>query len=576
MLSARKEICTSPKIVLASLVCPPKKRRIHKVVEKYQIMHCEKMRDLMRPWVVKYHKKYGTASLELLEVQVAEEDWEEPENNKEGEEDSEDAIQEEEMDLCVDDAKQAKMKQIKTTKYFKSWMLKARNKVAKRAWQEEPQEEPQEVKERVLQAIEEEKAEMLAMLDMEKEGLECSPEQQQFVSYSETVAMSESFYKWYSQYDENISKKFVNWLCQVYHEYLIPFKVPHSYTRRYHAADSVPDSSSTIDNNDLLSLEDNPRSASLPPPPAIPDTWKGPYHDDLELFNNTDSDTRNLVAGTGSSDNANIDPALINTTEPVPVIQLVHTPAIPSPSAPTPALPIVPTTSSILPTSFPLLVNLETEGAFNFPQHLFPDTTAPISSLLTGTWPTTTGPQLSLSSPWRTLSPQAPFPVTASTNNPPPAMPTSITSPIDSVSQNNYNPKIHTTSTLSSPPPVTTPATTPSHRAPAPFPSSPQATGPTTTTNHVNMVNASREDQPASMVQGTYWTSSNPAGENPTITFPPLPPQEASSARPKHDVQRKKYADGTTVPESASMLNGKRPCKALASEEMGQSKRKKA
>ncbi|KAG6905530.1 hypothetical protein DXG01_002198 [Tephrocybe rancida] len=626
-------------IVLASLVCPPKKCHIHKVIEKYQMMPCKKMRDLMRPWVVKYHKKYGTASLELLEAQVAEEDWEELENSEEVGENGEDATQEEEMDLCVDGAEQAKVKQIKTTKHFKSWMLKARNKVAKRAWQEESQE----VKERVLQAIEEEKKEMLAMLDMEKEGLERNPEQWQLVitnlvsllentcheiyslagwsttvvtggpnpavndeitmqtvSYGETVATAESFYKWYSQYDKNIT--------------------------------------------------------------------------------------------------------LVNTTEPVPVIQLIHAPAIPSPSPPTPALP------TILPTSFPSSVNLETEGVFNFPQHLFSDTTTPTPLPLTGTWPTTIGPQLFLSSPWWTLSPQAPFPVTASINNPVSAMPTSITLPIGGapiLSHSNRNPGILTTSIPSTPPPVTAPATMLRHRTPAPFPSSPQATGPTTTnaptpppvaapattpsrstpspfpspppatspttttpnipmpppftapattpchstptpfpspppaigptttpnvttflhvaapsetmpsqlapspstptlvppstfpqtrlplkqapvhkSGHQNetdggagnttkgrgkgAVNASG-GQPTSAVQGTYWTSSNPAGENPTITFPPLPLQEALSAWPKCDVQHKKYADGTTVPELASVLNSKRLHKALTSKEMGPS-----
>ncbi|KAG6913828.1 hypothetical protein DXG01_004061 [Tephrocybe rancida] len=162
-------------IVLASMVRPPKKRRIHKVVEKYQMMHREKMRDLMRPWLMKYQKKYGTASLEVLEAQVAEEDWEELDDNEEGEEDSEDATQAEEVDQSVGNAEQVKMKQIQTTKHFRSWMLKARKKVSQKAWQEESQE----VKERVLKAIEEEKAEMLAMLDMEKEGLERDPEQRQ-------------------------------------------------------------------------------------------------------------------------------------------------------------------------------------------------------------------------------------------------------------------------------------------------------------------------------------------------------------------------------------------------------------
>ncbi|KAG6916383.1 hypothetical protein DXG01_007056 [Tephrocybe rancida] len=155
--------------VLASLVWPQKRCRVHKVIEKYQMMHHKKICSLLEPWIIRYHKKYGMTSLDVLEAQYTEEDWEELDD------DNEDNTQAEDVDTHVDGADTARIKQIKTTRHFRSYMLQARSIVAQKAWQEESQQE----RACVLQAIEEEKAEMLALLDMEKEGLERDPEQRQ-------------------------------------------------------------------------------------------------------------------------------------------------------------------------------------------------------------------------------------------------------------------------------------------------------------------------------------------------------------------------------------------------------------
>ncbi|KAG6904923.1 hypothetical protein DXG01_006195 [Tephrocybe rancida] len=444
------------------MVQPLKKCCIHKVVEKYQIMNCEKMHDLMKPWVVKYHKKYGDASLEFLEAQVAEEDWEELENDNQGEQENDirTEVDLEEMDPSVDNAEQAKIKQIKMTKHSRSWMLLARKKVSEAAWQEESQE----VKEHILEAIEEEKKEMLVMLDMEQEGLERDPEQQQFTG-------------------------------------------------------------TIIRDNDLLSFGDDAQSASSPPPQPTSATWNGPYNNDLDLFDDT------TMGSDINNGNANIDPALINTIEPMPVtVQLINS-TMPSSAPPNLATsvhpspfpaqnnPAQPITSNILPTSQPLLDNLnmtpEDSDMFLFPQHLFNNEAALTNLPLTGTWPRT-GPQLSLSSPWQALRPQASFPSSAliiisqstSQHNPipvhtepalqslsPVALPHTVAAttiqsnfmPMPATSSNvsvlslrsGHNPR-DITSTLSTDPLAVITTTTPSDPAPTPFPGPPSAAAPTT------------------------------------------------------------------------------------------------
>ncbi|KAG6839182.1 hypothetical protein C0991_005155, partial [Blastosporella zonata] len=252
-------------VVLASLVKPQRKCRIHKVIEKYQMMYRDKIRDLMKPKLLKYHKKYGTASVDVLETQIAEVDWDS--EDKEGDQNGDEGEKEVEG---LDETE--RRKQIKTSKHFKLWVLKTRKAVAEQEWQTESQD----VKDEVLKAIELEKVEMLVMLDTEKEGLERDAKQRQFVSYGKTVATSESFIKWYKQYKENVNEKFLMWLFEVY------------------SGTTVPDKAAEVDNDKS----------------SAPDIeWSGPYGDDFNVFDNTSADL--IMPEMDIDDDSNIDPALL-------------------------------------------------------------------------------------------------------------------------------------------------------------------------------------------------------------------------------------------------------------------------
>ncbi|KAG6836049.1 hypothetical protein H0H93_011946 [Arthromyces matolae] len=131
----------SSNVVLASLIKPPKRQRLHKADEKYQTMfYAEKLRVLVEAeWA-----KNGI-SADIEEDEEAEDD-----------------------DKNDDNPVPASVRSLK---------MALRRQVVAAAWKAEAPE----VKEVVFRALEEEKAEMIKSLDMSKEGLDRDPEQRKLV-----------------------------------------------------------------------------------------------------------------------------------------------------------------------------------------------------------------------------------------------------------------------------------------------------------------------------------------------------------------------------------------------------------
>ncbi|KAG6849150.1 hypothetical protein H0H93_010906 [Arthromyces matolae] len=132
----------SSNVVLASLIKPPKRHRLHKAEEKYQTMfYTDKLRALVQAeW-----DKHG------IKADAEEDETEEQEDKDES-----------------SGAPSSSVRSLKMT---------LQRRVVAAAWNAEV---PQ-VKDAVFRAMEEEKAEMIRSLDMSKEGLDRDPEQRELV-----------------------------------------------------------------------------------------------------------------------------------------------------------------------------------------------------------------------------------------------------------------------------------------------------------------------------------------------------------------------------------------------------------
>ncbi|KAG6836115.1 hypothetical protein H0H93_011187 [Arthromyces matolae] len=226
-------------VLLASLVSPPKRRRLHKAEEMYQIKYGEKIRNILQDRL-----------LELdAEVPLMSGNEEDPDLD-------------ESLQVYADAEKEEHPASVQQSTATRSAKLKLRRKVVAEAWKDETPE----VKQVVLEALEKEKADMLSLLDASKEGLERTPEQRELVianilsllentcyeiwrltgwsttmitggpnpalnnaisiqtiHYGETAESKNSFLAAYPQFHQAVNESFVSWLYDVY---------PHAKARK--------------------------------------------------------------------------------------------------------------------------------------------------------------------------------------------------------------------------------------------------------------------------------------------------------------------------------------------------------
>ncbi|KAG6818778.1 hypothetical protein H0H93_001857, partial [Arthromyces matolae] len=174
----------SSNVVLASLIKPPKRQRLHKADEMYQKMFWnEKLFALVKEeW-----KKHGLDG------------------------DEEEGTGDDAEGMSDDD-------DVRDPKTQASLKMTLRRRVIDSYWKAETPE----VKQAVIAAIDEEKAEMMRALDVSKEGLERDADQRELADVLDSATFGESavsqttFLAAYPQYRQVILEPFVAWLRNVY------------------------------------------------------------------------------------------------------------------------------------------------------------------------------------------------------------------------------------------------------------------------------------------------------------------------------------------------------------------------
>ncbi|KAG6836820.1 hypothetical protein H0H87_004853, partial [Tephrocybe sp. NHM501043] len=107
------------------------KHHIHKVKERYQMMHQEKLHNLTQPLIAKYHRTFGSMSLDMLESHIAEGDLMDLE---EQEQDSNEIKRTEEEEIDEGNSSKEREKEAdQNHQHFRSWMFRTRKKVVAKA-----------------------------------------------------------------------------------------------------------------------------------------------------------------------------------------------------------------------------------------------------------------------------------------------------------------------------------------------------------------------------------------------------------------------------------------------------------
>ncbi|KAG6808499.1 hypothetical protein H0H92_003955, partial [Tricholoma furcatifolium] len=372
-LQGARRQSTNP--MLVSMLRPQKRNRMNKPTEMYGKMYPERVRALMAPKILQYaaeHPELDKDYLKKYDLEL------EPENDEEKGERSEASDDE--------DANDEKKKVIKA---FNAWAFTTWMKTSTEAWKSESAE----TQALVLEAIAKERAELSAMLSVEKEALEREPEKRKAfiaglvnmieltceeiyrlsgwstvvmtggpnpaakqitvqtwvdvliifilvdlgllisICYGETVETRESFMNFYAGHKTNVHEPFLNWLYHIYPDY-------------------SPDNDEAVilplSAEDLLSFSHGDKSEGLLPANdlEIEDNSVGllPVND-LHIEDPLPPPSSSVLPSPQDDfsdehpdDYSNIDPILLNLSASVAQASATHDverdPSIPSPSPP--------------------------------------------------------------------------------------------------------------------------------------------------------------------------------------------------------------------------------------------------
>ncbi|KAG6808803.1 hypothetical protein H0H92_002845 [Tricholoma furcatifolium] len=298
-------------VMLVSMLRPQKRNRMNKPNEMYGKMYPERVRALMAPKILQYAAEHPELDKEYLKKYDLNLDDENDEEKGEtgGDSDNEEAS----------DGKK------KVIKAFNAWAFTTWIKTSTEAWKSESAE----TQALVLEAIAKERAELSAMLSMEKEALEREPEKRkafiaglvnmieltceeiyrlsgwstvvmmggpnpaakqitvQTICYGETVESRQSFMNFHAEHKTNVHEPFLNWLYHVYLDHspdndeVVNFALSSDNLLSFlHADDSVTllpmkdlqseDTSVVLPPVNDLQIEDPvpPPSSSPPPHPS--------------------------------------------------------------------------------------------------------------------------------------------------------------------------------------------------------------------------------------------------------------------------------------------------------------------